>query len=131
MTKEALKTLIETTLEIPVFDGADDDGGDSIIYPSATLEASNFPVDIYGDGKPKGRLADAYINLWFETKSERNTAMQLLDAALIGVWGLANNNIEAYYDTTAKKHRAVFSLQFIQFAEPEPDPEPEPEPDTP
>ncbi len=117
MTETSLKTLIETTLEIPVFEGADDNGGDSIIYPSATLEFSNFPAATYGDGKPRGRLADVYINLWFKTKSERDTARDLLDAALQAVWGIANADVESYFDTTARKHRAVFSLQLIPFDE--------------
>ncbi len=123
MTEAQLKTLIEDTLEIPVYEGSD-----SIIYPAATLEVARRPADVYGDGKRKGRLCDTYINLWFETKDERDTAVETLDAALAEAWGTANAEIETYYDTTAKKFRAIFSLQFIPLEEPEPDPEPTPDP---
>ena len=124
MTEAQLKKLIEDTLEIPVYEGAD-----SIIYPSATLEVATLSADVYGDGKRKGRLCDAFINLWFETKDERDTAVATLDEALAEAWGTANAEIETYYDTTAKKFRAIFSLQFIPLEEPEPEPDPEPTPD--
>ena len=124
MTEAQLKKLIEDTLEIPVYTGAD-----SITYPSATLEVDSQPAGLYGEGSVLHRLSDATINLWFKDKATRDSATTTLDAALQNIFGLTVGEIETYYDTTAKKFRAVFPLEFIPLDTSEPEPEPEPDPD--
>lgn len=109
MTETSLKTFIETTLNIPVFDGAD-----SIVYPSATFEINGHPALLVGEGKAVIRGAEATINIWCEEKAERDAKTTLLLDALD-----AGNSISSvpdcstFYDTTAKKFRSVISFNFI------------------
>lgn len=127
MTEGYIKSIIEDTLAIPVFLGAE-----SIIYPAATLEAQIYNPSLFGDGKAKRRTVDIYVNLWYEDKTARDTAIRSLEAALEEVVGITSPEIEVYYDTTAKKFRAVFhfiALPSVPEPEPESEPEPEPEPD--
>lgn len=108
MTKEDLKTLIENTLSIPVFDGED-----TILYPGATLEVTDYTPGIIGDGKTKRRKATAYINLWYLSKTARDTAAFTLLGVLEQTSGMAAPDMDVYYDTSAKKHRAVFNFEII------------------
>ena len=108
MTEASLKTLIETTLSIPVFDGAK-----SIIYPAATLEIIGHPPALIGDGKAKVREDEAVINLWFEEKSTRDTNEALMLSALENESGLSVPDCSSYYDTTAKKFRSVITFNYI------------------
>lgn len=108
MTEASLKTLIETTLKIPVFEGQN-----SIIYPAATLEILGRPAAVVGDGKAKLRESEAYINLWYESKTDRDTDQALLLAALDTKDGISVPDCSQYYDTTAKKYRSVISFNFI------------------
>lgn len=108
MTEASLKTLIETTLEIPVFEGSD-----SIIYPAATLEIIGHPATLAGDGKAKVREAEAVVNLWYTEKSARDTGCALLLAALDTQDGISVPECSTYYDTNAKKFRSVISFNYI------------------
>ena len=108
MTEATLKSTIETTLKIPVFDGAE-----SIVYPAATLEIIGHPATLTGDGKAKVRESEAVINLWFITKSDRDTNTALLLTSLDAEDGISVPECSKYYDTTAKKFRSVISFNFI------------------
>ncbi len=103
-----MKTLIESTLEIPVFEGSD-----SIIYPAATLECTDHPAGLIGDGKAVIRETEAVINLWYETKAPRDSGYKLLIAAIEAAGGATVPDIFNSYDTTAKKYRSVISFNFI------------------
>ena len=84
MTEAGLKTLIETALSIPVFEGKD-----SIVYPAATLEVLKINPALYGDGHSVARTAEAQINLWYQDKAARDAfrtvqkETPLLDAVYI------------------------------------------------
>lgn len=108
MTEASLKTLIEDTLKIPVYEG-----GQSIIYPGATLEITGSPPALAGDGKAKVREREAAIDLWFTTKGARDTSQALLLAALDLEDGISVPECDSYYDTTAKKFRSVIRFNFI------------------
>lgn len=108
MTEASLKTLIESTLNIPVFDGQE-----SIVYPAATLEIVGHPAALAGDGKAKIRESEVIINLWYESKSDRDTDEALLLEALDAQDGISVPEVNSYYDTTAKKYRSVISFNFI------------------
>ena len=108
MTEASLKTLIETAISFPVFEGQD-----SIIYPGATLEISSLPAVLVGDGKGLVRESDVVINIFCETKVARDTAVTALESALDLKSGMSVPDIETYYDTTAKKYRAVITFSFI------------------
>ena len=114
MTEAGLKTLIETTLTIPVFQGQD-----SIIYPAATLEVTEIKPSLYGDGSSKSRACTAVINLWYTDKAARDTAVISLMAAMDGTSDIVSPDVETYYDITAKKFRAVLQTQFILTTETE------------
>lgn len=103
-----MKALIETTLKIPVFDGAE-----SIVYPSATLEITGHPATLAGDGMAKVREAEVTINLWYTDKSARDTGAALLLATLDTQSGISVPDCLNYYDTTAKKFRSVISFNYI------------------
>ena len=108
MTEASLTTLIEDTLKIPVYLGSQ-----SIIFPAATLEITGYPSVLSGDGKSVLREQEAVVNLWYVTKTDRNTAKTSLLAALDSQDGISVPECETYYDTTAKKFRAVISFNFI------------------
>lgn len=108
MTEASLKTLIESTLNIPVFDGQE-----SIVYPAATLEIVGHPASLAGDGKAKIRESEVIINLWYESKSGRDTDEALLLETLDAQDGISVPEVNSYYDTTAKKYRSVISFNFI------------------
>lgn len=108
MTESSLKTLIETTLTIPVYQGTD-----TITYPAATLEVTSLPAALIGDGKVIQRQSDVVINLWYKDKTTRDTAVGSLDTALQGQDLISVPDIDTYYDTNAKKYRAIFNFSFI------------------
>lgn len=108
MTESSLKTLIESTLDIPVFDGAE-----SIVFPSATLEITDHAATLIGDGSAKVREETAAINLWYTEKAPRDVASALLLATLDTQSGISVPECLTYYDTTAKKFRSVISFNYI------------------
>lgn len=108
MTEASLKSLIETTLKIPVFEGSD-----SIIYPSATLEVTGHPAAVIGDGKAQLRESEVAINLWYEDKASRDAGYESLLSALEDEDGTSVPDVFNLYDTTAKKFRSVISFNFI------------------
>lgn len=108
MNDEGLKRIIENTLNIPVFLGSE-----SIIYPAATLESRINSPELFGDGLTERRVVTAYINLWYEDKGARDEAVKQLLAVLDFRTDITAPEIEAYYDTTAKKFRAVISVRYI------------------
>ena len=108
VTESSLKTLIEQTLKIPVFEG-----GESIVYPAATLEIGDHPATLIGDGKAKVREAEVTINLFYTDKSPRDTGAALLLATLDTQEGISVPDCFNYYDTAAKKFRSVISFNYI------------------
>lgn len=108
MTEAGLKTLIETTLAIPVFEGKD-----SIRYPAATLEVTKISPALFGDGRTARREASAEINLWFTDKAGRDNAVQAMIFVMDAQTDITSPEIETYYDTTAKKYRAVINTLFL------------------
>ena len=108
MTEASLKSLIELTLKIPVFEGSD-----SIIYPSATLEFTDHPATLAGDGKAVIRETEALINLWYEAKDSRDAGYAALLSAIEAENGISVPDVFNSYDTTAKKFRSVISFNFI------------------
>ena len=108
MTESSLKTLIETTLAIPVYEGTD-----TIVYPAATLEVTALPASLIGDGVCLIRERDVTINLFYKDKAARDTAVGALETALNAGGGVSIPDIDTYYDTTAKKYRAIFTFSFI------------------
>jgi hypothetical protein len=121
MTEEYIKSIIKDTLNIPVFLGQE-----SITYPAATLEITVISPALLGDGKSKSRTMEVYINLWYEDKASRDTALTELMSVLDTESGVTSPEIERYFDTTAKKYRAVFHFYtYLSYPEPEPEPEPE------
>lgn len=108
MTEASLKSLIEETCKIPVFEGAE-----SITYPAATLEIIGYPAALVGDGKAKVRETAAVINLWFKDKSARDSNQALLLAALDSADGISVPECASEYDTTAKKFRSIINFSFI------------------
>lgn len=108
MTETDIKGIIEETLNIPVFLGQE-----SIIYPAATLEVQVITPALFGDGKAKRRTEDCFVNIWFEDKDARDTALAELISALDQTDGITSPNVESYYDTTAKKFRGVFHFQLL------------------
>lgn len=125
MTEEYIQSNIEDTLNIPVFLGQE-----SITYPAATLETTVISPALFGDGKSKSRTMEVYINLWYEEKVSRDSALTELMSVLDTENGVTSPEIESYYDTTAKKYRAVFHFNiYLSFPDPEPEPEPEPTPE--
>ena len=124
MTEEYIKGIIEDTLQIPVFLGQE-----SIIYPAATLETTIITPALFGDGKSKSRTLEVYINLWYEEKASRDSALTELMSVLDQTDGISSPEIESYYDTTAKKFRAVFHFYtYLSYPDPEPEPEDDNEP---
>ena len=125
MTEAGLRTLIETALSIPVFEGKE-----SITYPSATLEVLKIDSVLFGDGHSVARTAEAQINLWYKDKEGRDAAVETLITTMDAQSDITSPDIETYYDTTAKKYRAVLATQYTYRIEtPAPTPEPTPEPD--
>ena len=125
MTEEYIQSIIEDTLNIPVFLGQE-----SIKYPAATLEITLITPALFGDGKSKSRTMEVYINLWYEDKDSRDSALTELMSVLDTEDGVTSPEIESYYDITAKKYRAVFHFNtYLSFPDPEPEPEPEPTPE--
>lgn len=120
MTEEYIKGIIEETLAIPVFLGQE-----SIRYPAATLETTVINPALFGDGKSKSRTMDVYINLWYEDKDSRDSALTELMSVLDQTDGITSPEVESYYDTTAKKFRAVFHFNtYLSYPDPEDDNEP-------
>ena len=120
MTEEYIKSIIKDTLNIPVFLGQE-----SITYPAATLESTVISPALLGDGKSKSRTMEVYINLWYEDKASRDTALTELMSVLDTESGVTSPEIESYYDTTAKKYRAVFHFYtYLSYPVPEDDNEP-------
>ena len=107
MTEAELKQLIEDTLAIPVFEGKD-----TIVYPGATLEVLQLNPALFGDGKCVMREADAEINLWYKDKAGRDDAVQDLLIAMDSQPGITSPDVETYYDTTAKKYRAIIKTVY-------------------
>lgn len=106
--EDELKNLIETAINIPCYLE-----GDSITFPGATVAVSSDSPRLIGDGAAASIVHTAYINLWYVSRSDRDTATASLVEALQGYRNSTPPDIERYYDTTAKKHRAVINFEFI------------------
>lgn len=127
MTESDLKTLIEDTLAIPVFEGKD-----TIIYPGATLELTSMTPAVIGDGRACRRKQTAYINLFYNDRASLYSAAISLLGVLDASDGISAPDMDTYYDTTAKKYRAVYQFEILYLPEeevapvqPETDTEPE------
>lgn len=125
MTEAGLKTLIETALSIPVFEGKD-----TIVYPSATLEVLKNTPGLYGDGHSVARISEVQINLWYEDKEGRDAAVETMITTMDAENDITSPEIETYYDTTAKKYRAVIATQYRYRIETPEEPEEDPGADT-
>ena len=93
MTEAALQSIVEDTLNIPVFLGQE-----SIIYPAATLEIQIQNPALFGDGKSVRRAYDVFINLWYEDKESRDSALAELMSALDQINGITAPDIESSRD---------------------------------
>ena len=109
MTEDNIKSIIEETLNIPVFLGQE-----SIIYPSATLEVQVITPALFGDGKANRRTEDCFVNIWYEEKDSRDTALTELMSVLDQTDGITPPEVESIYDTTAKKYRGIFHFQALR-----------------
>lgn len=107
MTYSDLKTLIESTLSIPVYTDAM-----SITYPSATIECYKRIPRLFGEGKAKARVDVYQIDIWYLTREDRDAAQALLESALDSS-NVTGADIESYYDTTAHKFRATFHFETL------------------
>lgn len=108
MTEGTLRTMIETACNIPVFTAAD-----SIIFPGATVDVTEFSPELYGDGKATARVYSATVDFWFTDKDDRNTAVSAFVAALEQETHVTSPDIFMLYDTTARKWRATLNFDFI------------------
>lgn len=108
MTGASLKSLIENTLQIPCYVGAT-----SIVYPSVVLEVGLISTSLHGDGKRVAETHTAYIDIYATSASSRDSYLASLVAVLDNQFSVTMSDRETYYDTTAKKYRAHFSLDFI------------------
>lgn len=102
-----LKELIEKTLEIP----CDIDAG-TMTYPGATVEVYLRNPESYGDGQPEEIVCYVSINLYYDKRLERDTAADKLMPVLVSN-GYLYPTDERYYDTVARKHRAVLNTSKI------------------
>lgn len=98
-----MKTLIETTLNIPVYEAED-----TITFPSATYEERRIAPDNYGDGACKTEATDCYIDLYYKSRPERDTAVGLLKAAIGDSYGGIITNLS--FDVTARAYRATLTF---------------------
>lgn len=106
--EDEIKELIESVLHIPVFLE-----GDSIIFPGAVISLLPEVPRLHGDGKGVSYVNDVEISLYYNDRTMRDIAAGELMAALNAIVGYTSAELERYYDTTAKKHRAVFRFETI------------------
>ena len=105
--EEELKELIETTLDIPceLETGA-------MMFPGATVEVYLRNPEAFGDGQPEEIVAYVTINLYYQKRTERDAAADKLIPKLVAA-GYLYPNDERYYDTVARKYRAVLNTSKI------------------
>lgn len=97
-----MKTLIETTLNIPVYAPED-----TITFPSATYEERRISPDNFGDGACKTEAIDCYIELYYKSATDRDTAAELLKTTIGDSYG--GITITKSFDSIARVYRATLS----------------------
>ena len=105
--EEEIKKLIEETLNIP----CELDTG-AMVFPGATVEEFLRNPEAYGDGQPEEIVSYVTINLYYPKREERNKAVDNLVPKLVAA-GYQYPTDERYYDTEARKHRAVLNTSKI------------------
>lgn len=105
--EDELKKLIEETLNIP----CDLDPG-AMVFPGATVEVYLRNPEAYGDGQPGEIVCYVSISLYYHKRKDRDTAADKLVPALVAA-GYLYPTDERYYDTEARKYRAVFNTSKI------------------
>lgn len=107
MTTDALKTLIKTTLNIPVYEDAT-----SITYPSATIECYRHDARLVGDGHAVKRVSVYQLDLWYTSRASLDAATALMTSAL-DLAEVTPAECDSRYDTTAKKFRTTYHFETI------------------
>lgn len=102
-----LKKLIEETLNIP----CELDAG-PMMFPGATIEVYLRNPEAFGDGQPDEIVNYVTINLYYKGRADRDSAADKLVPVLVSS-GYLYPTDERYYDTEAKKHRAVLNTSKI------------------
>ena len=105
--EDELKELIERTLEIPC---CLDTG--AMVFPGATVEVYLRNPEAYGDGQPEEIVCYVSISLYYNKREERDSTANKLVPALVAA-GYLYPTDERYYDTEARKYRAVFNTSKI------------------
>lgn len=105
--EEEVKKLIEETLDIPC---VLDDG--AMVFPGATVEVYLRNPEAFGDGQPEEIVDYVTINLYYPKRTERDAAADKLVPVLASS-GYLYPTDERYYDTEAKKYRAVLNTSKI------------------
>ena len=105
--EEELKELIESTLDIPceLETGA-------MMFPGATVEVYLHNPEAYGDGQPEEIVNYVTINLYYPKRKDRDAAAEKLIPVLVAN-GYLYPTDERYYDTVARKYRAVLNTSKI------------------
>lgn len=105
--EEELKELIERTLDIPceLETGA-------MVFPGATVEVYLRNPEAYGDGQPEEIVNYVTVNLYYQDRKKRNAAADKLIPVLV-TNGYLHPTDERYYDTVARKYRAVLNTSKI------------------
>lgn len=105
--EDELKALIEEILNIPCKLESE-----SIVYPSATIEAYMESPELFGDGQCIAETGSIAINLWYHDRNARNEDVSKLKKALPEA-GYTAPTVQKYFDTTARVHRAVLTTEKI------------------
>ena len=105
--EEELKKLIEETLIIPCELGAG-----AMVFPGATVEVYLRNPEAYGDGQPEVIANYVTVNLYYQESKKRDAAADKLIPVLVSN-GYLYPKDERYYDTVARKHRAVLNTSKI------------------
>lgn len=110
MTQAGLKALLETTLNVPCFEA-----GDSAIYPCSTYEFIDDNATLHGDGEGKVREHNVQVDLWYTERTGRDTAYNLMLAALVSE-STTTPDVLLTYDRTACVWRATFNFSTLKEA---------------
>lgn len=105
--EEELREVIRTTLDIP----CELDAG-AMLFPGATVEVYLRNPEAYGDGQPEEIVNYATISLYYPKRTERDAAADKLVPKLVAA-GYLYPTDERYYDTEARKYRAVINTSKI------------------
>lgn len=108
MSGDELKKAIAEALNVPVYDD-----GQSITFPSATLDIYLDTAELHGDGKGTGHVKSVKIDLWYKDAGSIAVAKGLLLNMLDSLPGCTTPDILSTFDTQARKYRATFTFEMI------------------